>query len=975
MSNVVSVGSQWRLWDLHLHSTASDGSSSPDDIILKAKELGINVVALTDHHTARNIDTLKELGQREGVSVIAGVEFRTEYGNKSVHMIGLFPEEFNNHKLDASGIYDLILAPLNVSKAKIIAKAGEINSKTTDEKAFKDGLFKVQVDFKKAANKIHEYGGIVSVHAGSKSNSIDEEIKHSGTAPKNARDLYSSLGPLKDELLRDGYVDVCEIRNENDDKDFYYENFSLPSITASDAHSPDEIGRSPIWIKGDPCFEGLKQALSEPLNRICFRDKPEVLDRYDKNPEMFIKQMRVTTIPGKTQRDKWFSNVPEIPFNAELVAIIGNKGHGKSAITDFLGLAGRSKNQSEFSFLNPKRFLALPDHKCFQVNVEYGDGSTSTDTNLEYRIQDEVEKVSYLPQSYIESICSDVGTKFEMKVKELVFSYIPLEYRLGAKGYDEYIRIGTQALQIEEERLRSSIRVKITELMNLEKKLIPSYKKQIENSVLDYDKQIVQLTEPVKVLNPDIDEDEKEKKSTLLAKIEELKSQKNSIIQNITNITSTISDANVHINTMHSFIQECESIKKRINQIIMEYEDVSSRFGIDLTTVISLRFKPDIVQKQVDDCKRCIQRAEDKKKESLIKVNSINDLIDKSTTKISTRQKEYLEYISKLEGYNKKLARLTEAKNVHKKELEYLSNNLRHDVSVVHSELKDLSQKIFDIILQRVCFEENCFKYIDDSIQTWQSLIPSVTDHSLAFTSSIITSSDCVSIIQDEYISAGVKSTFCGKEEAMDKLTAILNPGSSVNKEDVSNIINQIINALYYDLRDTPKTPIEDIANQFRKEGGVSKQPRFYEYLFSCEFLSTITEIRSNSKSINELSPGEKGTVLLVIYLLLDKSTNPLIIDQPEENLDNQSVYQILRPFILEAKKRRQIIIVTHNPNIAVTCDAEQLICVHIDKSDKNQFSFESGSIENPVINKHVSDILEGTLEAFNNRNGKYIRF
>jgi DNA repair exonuclease SbcCD ATPase subunit len=386
-----------------------------------------------------------------------------------------------------------------------------------------------------------------------------------------------------------------------------------------------------------------------------------------------------------------------------------------------------------------------------------------------------------------------------------------------------------------------------------------------------------------------------------------------------------------------------------------------------------LRFNPDVVQKQIDECKRCIQHAEDEKKDSSIKVNSINDLIAQSTTTISTKQKEYLEYISKLEDYRKKLAGLTEAKQAHKKELEYLANYLSQDIGVVLSELKELSQQLFDIILQRVHFEESCFKYIDDSIQTWQSLIPSVTDHSLAFTSSIITSSNCVSIIQDEYISAGVRSTFCGKEEALDKLTAILNPGRSVDKDGVSNIINQIIDALYYDLRDTPKTPIEDIANQFRKESGISKQPRFYEYLFSCGFLSTITEIRSNGKSIDELSPGEKGTVLLVIYLLLDKSTNPLIIDQPEENLDNQSVYQILRPFILEAKKKRQVIIVTHNPNIAVTCDAEQVIYVHINKSDKNQFSFESGSIENPVINKHVSDILEGTLQAFNNRKVKYI--
>ncbi|HWI23286.1 MAG TPA: hypothetical protein VNS59_00005, partial [Lysobacter sp.] len=69
----------------------------------------------------------------------------------------------------------------------------------------------------------------------------------------------------------------------------------------------------------------------------------------------------------------------------------------------------------------------------------------------------------------------------------------------------------------------------------------------------------------------------------------------------------------------------------------------------------------------------------------------------------------------------------------------------------------------------------------------------------------------------------------------------------------------------------------------------------------------------------------------------------------------------------------RQIILVTHNPNLAVVADAEQIIHVAIDKKDRrNDFSFVSGSIENPRINQAVVDILEGTLPAFDNRRLKY---
>ena len=73
--------------------------------------------------------------------------------------------------------------------------------------------------------------------------------------------------------------------------------------------------------------------------------------------------------------------------------------------------------------------------------------------------------------------------------------------------------------------------------------------------------------------------------------------------------------------------------------------------------------------------------------------------------------------------------------------------------------------------------------------------------------------------------------------------------------------------------------------------------------------------------------------------------------------------------YIKESKKKRQIIIVTHNPNLAVVCDAEQIIYVKIEKENKNKLTIVSGAIENPVINV---EILEGTFPAFENRTAKY---
>ena len=133
--------------------------------------------------------------------------------------------------------------------------------------------------------------------------------------------------------------------------------------------------------------------------------------------------------------------------------------------------------------------------------------------------------------------------------------------------------------------------------------------------------------------------------------------------------------------------------------------------------------------------------------------------------------------------------------------------------------------------------------------------------------------------------------------------------------------------------------------------------------------------IMFNGKSLNdnEFSPGEKGALLLIFYLLIDKNKMPLVMDQPEENLDNESVYVLLVPYIKKAKQSRQILVVTHNPNLAVVCDAEQIICASMNKKT-DEIRYTAGSIENPEMNKKVSDVLEGTLPAFDIRDEKYIR-
>lgn len=443
MNNLNSpLGSVWRKWDLHIHSNASDGKMTPDEIINKAISLDIDVIAITDHHTARNVDDMIKIGNEKGIVVIPGVEFRTEYGNKSVHMIGLFPYKYNGYIMDSNGIYDEILSPLGLTENAIkIAGRKGTSKELEDEKAFSEGLCRVQVDFRAAANKIHEYGGLVTVHAGSKTNSFDDEMKHEGKQSKNVSDLYESLGTVKEDLMTGGFIDICEIRKKKDSEEFYWETFGKVSIIASDAHKLDEIGRQFSWIKADMTIEGLKQAILEK-DRFYLGDEPGVIKRVNSNPTKYIKGIIINKNEGYTnENQKWFDNV-QIPFNSELVSIIGNKGSGKSAIADILGLLLNSNHSEDFQFLEKDRFLKKGFAENFNASLELCSGHMISDVILSQKVKpDEPIKVKYLPQHYFETLCNEIGkvNKFREEVESVVYQYLSESDKLGKNSFKDLV--------------------------------------------------------------------------------------------------------------------------------------------------------------------------------------------------------------------------------------------------------------------------------------------------------------------------------------------------------------------------------------------------------------------------------------------------------------------------------------------------------------------------------------------------------
>ena len=152
-------------------------------------------------------------------------------------------------------------------------------------------------------------------------------------------------------------------------------------------------------------------------------------------------------------------------------------------------------------------------------------------------------------------------------------------------------------------------------------------------------------------------------------------------------------------------------------------------------------------------------------------------------------------------------------------------------------------------------------------------------------------------------------------------------------------------------------------------------------------------KITYKNDPLDKMSPGKKGLVLLRLLIDLSNEEWPILLDQPEDDLDNRSVYDELVSFVKIKKKQRQIVIVTHNPNLVVGADAEQVIVANQEGQqkgrDNKKFKFEyvSGALENSFelseaeqkailfrkgTRQHVYEVLEGGKEAFQKRERKY---
>jgi predicted ATPase len=297
-------------------------------------------------------------------------------------------------------------------------------------------------------------------------------------------------------------------------------------------------------------------------------------------------------------------------------------------------------------------------------------------------------------------------------------------------------------------------------------------------------------------------------------------------------------------------------------------------------------------------------------------------------------------------------------------QIKYIKEQLPGEVAAMHDARRAASRKVHESIAAIKDVYRELFTPVQELIA---GSVIIKEGFKLTFDSSIVERALQQDLFE-KYINQGAAGSFYGKDKGATMLEE-LRAEYDFNKADEANAFAEKITAyMQQDMR-TPQQGRMDLAAQLRKHVELRQ---FYDYLWSFPYLEPEYALKLDGKDLSLLSPGERGTLLLVFYLLVDKSNNPIIVDQPEENLDSQTVYKLLIPVIKEVKKRRQIVMVTHSPNIAVVCDAEQIVHAFIDRAEGNKVVYALGAIESPELNKHLVDVPEGTRPAFDNRGSKY---
>lgn len=909
-------GSEWRIWDLHVHTPLSiennygcandeEGWNKyitaleqlPSDI----KVLGINDYLFIDGY--KKVKEYKDSGRLSNIELLLPVvEFRLAKfcGHKQFKRINfhvIFSDEVSADVIQRQFLN--ALSPHYALSPDCTQQWGGVVTRENLE-----DLGRRIINSVPDAQK-QNYGSPLKEGFNNLNLELSQIITILNNAPQYFKGKYlTAIGKTEwDEFKWDdtsiaekktiiNQADIVFTAAENIEKfnnakiKLQEQNVNSLLLDCSDAHSfanastKDCLGNCKTWIKADPTFEGFKQILFEPEDRVCICDsKPEYKYDYD-----VIDRVELNSA------NTWHQT---IYLNQNLNSIIGGRSTGKSTLLASLAASFNCADDVD----NKDYINQLRD----SVHVYWRDGQENGDKYIEYFPQNKISKVAE-PQETDKLLMDILLGKEDVKVeydkhKSLLasrFSTIQANVALYFEKRRLYIEKKQYIKGIGDDK---GIKIEIAKLEKLRN---------------EYQSKLTDKSEVLNIYIKDAEEIRKKQmtKSLLLKESEMLKQH--------------LSDCFVVINNS------------------INISDLTLEHSSELSQIIK-----SAIEKANTEVQGTITQILAKNAQSILKIDGqiaeiqLKDVY-KEGKQIFEANKSLTDIIKQLDELNKKLALITRETETSQKlheEFKEIGNNL---LSMHISYLDAMNDIAFKMRLQ----------YEDVLLTSAIVLKPTLNQ----------TLSECISLR-----SAAMNDLIDNVVKGFNKRT----------KADIEECLRNILN--------------KALRNEIPFKAGYDAQS-FMSRILSENWFGLSLNVEYDGDNLKDMSPGKRSFVVLKLLLDFSDKRSPILIDQPEDNLDNRAIYTDLVKYIRKKKKERQIILVTHNPNIVVGADSEEVIIANQNgKNSPNdngiKFQYLCGSLENskdrindetmPILDRcgvreHVCDILEGGKNAFMDREHKY---
>lgn len=973
-------GSVWRRWDPHIHApgTALNNQFSPDDwdaylTLIEQSEPRIEALGVTDYYSIADYEKVvafKADGRLPDVGLVfANVEMRlpTATATNPVNIHLLISPEDPDHVEEAKRFLNTLTfqyggEAYTCNPADLVRLGKKSNAKIVDNGAALSAganLFKITMEnLKKSFSESAWAQQHIIVAVAASSTDGTAGVRDDGASlaavrteiERVARVIFASSPKQRTFWIGDG-VDSIETLNEK------YDGVKV-CLHGSDAHSLAAVGKPAenrySWIKGDVTFEALRQACLEPRERAVVGETPPS----GALSHRVISEICVNDAP-------WFTN-GTIPLSPGLVAIIGARGSGKTALADLIaaGAGAASEDSSDKTFLQ----RAQSHLAGSSVDLTWADGSSASAALPPAASSDAVPSVQYLSQQFVERLCSAEGITDELlgEIERVIFEAHEYEERLGTTSFRDLLDI------------RASHGRNLRAHSNQE---IESLSEQIENE-RSAKAQLTALSAEQDRLRKLVTEDKKARSALVVTGTEE-RSKRLEAVNSELGIRQGAVDA---VRRREQALVELEAgladlATRRLPSFIAELMRTHASAGLTAADwqAFELRFAgdpADVVAKHLVATRQ-----------------QIANLSGQPIARPTNPAAEWPPFIadgvalptvplSSLKAESARLGQLIGLDDAKQKQLTALNGKISKNeaalvaatnaatnaagaqarISILAANRKASYASLFDGFASEQAELTKMYEPLSSMLSAQFGTLGK-----LSFSVRRVVDVEAWAARGEDLMDLRTGTTFRGRGELLRIATDVLLPAwESGASADVAEAMTQFHTDHDQHIIEQAKVSPTNAVAYRAWANDVSA------WFNSTDHISVSYGVQYDGVDIEQLSPGTRGIVLLLLYLAVDQSDDrPLIIDQPEENLDPKSIFVELVGRFVETRRRRQIIIVTHNANLVVNTDADQVIVAsagaHV-PGGLPSLSYLSGGLENPAVRHEVCEILEGGKPAFEER-------